>query len=138
MRGCLRWRPVQRSAGWDRAELLSWRLRRLLKFLFTLSVNAGKAKKYLLLCVLLVHQWGEPPVNHYYSHPQRYTGAEEQLQAHLCPDQQTLTAVFSLRPSAAQECGIHTKQECYPLAFGVPAALMVVALGMPEQFQGSE
>ncbi|KAM9820908.1 solute carrier family 15 member 1b [Neosynchiropus ocellatus] len=28
----------------------------------------------------------------------------------------------------AQECGIHTKQSCYPLAFGVPAALMVVAL----------
>ncbi|XP_012705051.3 solute carrier family 15 member 1b [Fundulus heteroclitus] len=28
----------------------------------------------------------------------------------------------------AQKCGIHTKQQCYPLAFGVPAALMVVAL----------
>ncbi|XP_041637847.1 solute carrier family 15 member 1-like [Cheilinus undulatus] len=28
----------------------------------------------------------------------------------------------------AQECGIHTQQSCYPLAFGVPAALMVVAL----------
>ncbi|KAM3857127.1 solute carrier family 15 member 1b [Diretmus argenteus] len=28
----------------------------------------------------------------------------------------------------AQECGIHSKQSCYPLAFGVPAALMVVAL----------
>ncbi|KAG7503188.1 solute carrier family 15 member 1-like [Solea senegalensis] len=28
----------------------------------------------------------------------------------------------------AQECGIHTKQKCYSLAFGVPAALMVVAL----------
>ncbi|KAJ8252908.1 hypothetical protein GJAV_G00206890 [Gymnothorax javanicus] len=28
----------------------------------------------------------------------------------------------------AQECGIHTTQKCYPLAFGVPAALMVVAL----------
>ncbi|XP_056157187.1 solute carrier family 15 member 1-like [Lampris incognitus] len=28
----------------------------------------------------------------------------------------------------AQECGIHTLQKCYPLAFGVPAALMVVAL----------
>ncbi|KAM3935535.1 solute carrier family 15 member 1 [Leptodactylus fuscus] len=26
------------------------------------------------------------------------------------------------------ECGIHTQQKCYPLAFGVPAALMVVAL----------
>nr|AZB50226.1 solute carrier family 15 member 1 [Epinephelus fuscoguttatus x Epinephelus lanceolatus] len=28
----------------------------------------------------------------------------------------------------AQDCGIHTQQKCYPLAFGVPAALMVVAL----------
>ncbi|KAF7214806.1 solute carrier family 15 member 1-like [Nothobranchius furzeri] len=28
----------------------------------------------------------------------------------------------------AQKCGIHSKQQCYPLAFGVPAALMVVAL----------
>ncbi|KAG8586397.1 hypothetical protein GDO81_005365 [Engystomops pustulosus] len=27
-----------------------------------------------------------------------------------------------------QMCGIHTQQKCYPLAFGVPAALMVVAL----------
>ncbi|XP_026524699.1 solute carrier family 15 member 1 [Notechis scutatus] len=26
------------------------------------------------------------------------------------------------------ECGIHDKQKCYPLAFGVPAALMAVAL----------
>ncbi|NXH75929.1 S15A1 protein, partial [Hydrobates tethys] len=28
----------------------------------------------------------------------------------------------------AQECGIYSKQRCYPLAFGVPAALMAVAL----------
>ncbi|XP_077599509.1 solute carrier family 15 member 1-like [Stigmatopora nigra] len=28
----------------------------------------------------------------------------------------------------AQECGIYSKQKCYSLAFGVPAALMVVAL----------
>ncbi|XP_056315610.1 solute carrier family 15 member 1-like [Danio aesculapii] len=28
----------------------------------------------------------------------------------------------------SQECGIYTKQSCFPLAFGVPAALMVVAL----------
>lgn len=28
----------------------------------------------------------------------------------------------------SQECGIYAKQSCYPLAFGVPAALMVVAL----------
>lgn len=30
---------------------------------------------------------------------------------------------------SAQECGIYSKQSCFPLAFGVPAALMVVALG---------
>lgn len=29
----------------------------------------------------------------------------------------------------AQECGIYSHQQCYPLAFGVPAALMFVALG---------
>nr|AET36827.1 slc15A1 protein [Ctenopharyngodon idella] len=28
----------------------------------------------------------------------------------------------------SQECGIYSKQSCFPLAFGVPAALMVVAL----------
>lgn len=27
-----------------------------------------------------------------------------------------------------QECGIYSKQSCYPLAFGVPAALMAIAL----------
>uniref|UniRef100_A0A8K9WY52 Solute carrier family 15 member 1 n=1 Tax=Oncorhynchus mykiss TaxID=8022 RepID=A0A8K9WY52_ONCMY len=35
------------------------------------------------------------------------------------------TCVF---PPPGQECGIHSQQKCYPLAFGVPAALMVVAL----------
>ncbi|KAK1798777.1 hypothetical protein P4O66_007055, partial [Electrophorus voltai] len=29
----------------------------------------------------------------------------------------------------AQECGINSQQKCYPLAFGVPAVLMAVALG---------
>ncbi|TRY88874.1 hypothetical protein DNTS_016951 [Danionella cerebrum] len=29
---------------------------------------------------------------------------------------------------STQQCGIHTQQQCYPLAFGVPAALMVVSL----------
>ncbi|NWR27151.1 S15A1 protein, partial [Tachuris rubrigastra] len=28
----------------------------------------------------------------------------------------------------ATECGIHTKQRCYPLAFGIPAVLMAVSL----------
>ncbi|XP_077199960.1 solute carrier family 15 member 1 isoform X2 [Paroedura picta] len=27
-----------------------------------------------------------------------------------------------------EKCGIHVKQQCYPLAFGVPAALMAIAL----------
>lgn len=31
--------------------------------------------------------------------------------------------------STGQDCGIHSTQKCYPLAFGVPAALMVVSLG---------
>lgn len=31
--------------------------------------------------------------------------------------------------ASASQCGIHAKQECYPLAFGVPAILMAVALG---------
>uniref|UniRef100_A0A8C1EHR8 Solute carrier family 15 member 1a n=1 Tax=Cyprinus carpio carpio TaxID=630221 RepID=A0A8C1EHR8_CYPCA len=30
--------------------------------------------------------------------------------------------------TGAQECGIHTQQQCYPLAFGVPAVLMVISL----------
>ncbi|XP_045725605.1 solute carrier family 15 member 1 isoform X2 [Mirounga angustirostris] len=41
-----------------------------------------------------------------------------------------------------QQCGIHSKQACYPLAFGVPAALMAVSLivfilgsGMYKKFQ---
>ncbi|XP_077610098.1 solute carrier family 15 member 1 [Crocuta crocuta] len=41
-----------------------------------------------------------------------------------------------------QQCGIHSKQACYPLAFGVPAALMAIALivfvigsGMYKKFQ---
>lgn len=34
----------------------------------------------------------------------------------------------------AQQCGIHSKQQCYPLAFGVPAALMFVALSKFDSF----
>ncbi|KAK4832072.1 hypothetical protein QYF61_020628 [Mycteria americana] len=34
----------------------------------------------------------------------------------------------SLEIFRTQECGIHTKQRCYPLAFGVPAALMAISL----------
>uniref|UniRef100_A0A8C2JQJ9 Solute carrier family 15 member 1a n=1 Tax=Cyprinus carpio TaxID=7962 RepID=A0A8C2JQJ9_CYPCA len=43
----------------------------------------------------------------------------DQFQEHQSPTQH-----FFL----TQECGIHTQQQCYPLAFGVPAALMVVSL----------
>ncbi len=37
----------------------------------------------------------------------------------------------------AQECGIYSKQSCFPLAFGVPAALMVVALGKLQQLRSA-
>lgn len=51
-------------------------------------------------------------------------------------DNQKITVIEQLfvLPSVAQKCGIHSQQNCYPLAFGVPAALMVVALGMSKQF----
>ncbi|OWK62907.1 Solute carrier family 15 member 1 [Lonchura striata] len=35
----------------------------------------------------------------------------------------------------ASECGIHTKQECYPLAFGVPAILMAIALAGSKMYK---
>ncbi|RXN09985.1 solute carrier family 15 member 1-like protein [Labeo rohita] len=51
------------------------------------------------------------------------------------PDNMTLHIALSMvgllliaLGTGAQECGIYTKQSCYTLAFGVPAALMVVAL----------
>uniref|UniRef100_A0A8B9R7A7 Solute carrier family 15 member 1 n=1 Tax=Astyanax mexicanus TaxID=7994 RepID=A0A8B9R7A7_ASTMX len=40
----------------------------------------------------------------------------------------TMSLKHVLIPTSGQECGIHTQQKCYPLAFGVPAALMVVSL----------
>ncbi|EHH58675.1 hypothetical protein EGM_08584 [Macaca fascicularis] len=50
--------------------------------------------------------------------------------------------IWSKRFLPFQQCGIHSKQACYPLAFGVPAALMAVALivfilgsGMYKKFQ---
>lgn len=84
----LRRRPVQWQAGWDLTYLQSWKQ---LKFQFILSGDAGKTKKYLFLCLLPVHQWGESPVNHYYSNPQRYSWESS---TQLCPDQSNLTGLF--------------------------------------------
>uniref|UniRef100_H3D8Z8 Solute carrier family 15 member 1 n=1 Tax=Tetraodon nigroviridis TaxID=99883 RepID=H3D8Z8_TETNG len=47
---------------------------------------------------------------------------------YLCINGGSLLSTIITPILRAQECGIHTKQECYPLAFGVPAALMVIAL----------
>ncbi|ROL41774.1 Solute carrier family 15 member 1 [Anabarilius grahami] len=51
------------------------------------------------------------------------------------PDNMTLHIALSMLGlilialgTGAQECGIYSKRSCFPLAFGVPAALMVVAL----------
>ncbi|XP_060888171.1 solute carrier family 15 member 1b [Labrus mixtus] len=65
----------------------------------------------------------------------------DQFQDHQEKQRSTFFSIFYLSINAgsllstiitpilrAQECGIHTQQKCYPLAFGVPAALMVVAL----------
>uniref|UniRef100_A0A3Q3STI7 Solute carrier family 15 member 1 n=1 Tax=Mastacembelus armatus TaxID=205130 RepID=A0A3Q3STI7_9TELE len=65
----------------------------------------------------------------------------DQFQDHQEKQRSTFFSIFYLSINAGsllstvitpilrgQECGIHTKQKCYPLAFGVPAALMVVAL----------
>ncbi|KAF7661999.1 hypothetical protein LDENG_00249690 [Lucifuga dentata] len=47
---------------------------------------------------------------------------------YLCINGGSLLSTIITPILRAQECGIHTQQDCYPLAFGVPAALMVVAL----------
>ncbi|KAM9802051.1 solute carrier family 15 member 1 [Syngnathus typhle] len=47
---------------------------------------------------------------------------------YLCINGGSLLSTIITPILRAQECGVHTKQSCYPLAFGVPAALMVVAL----------
>ncbi|KAK6485551.1 solute carrier family 15 member 1-like [Huso huso] len=65
----------------------------------------------------------------------------EQFEDHQEKQRSTFFSIFYLSVNAGgllstvitpilrgQECGIHTQQKCYPLAFGVPAALMVVAL----------
>lgn len=49
---------------------------------------------------------------------------------YLCINGGSLLSTIITPILRAQTCGIHTKMECYPLAFGVPAALMVVALAV--------
>ncbi|XP_029385891.1 solute carrier family 15 member 1 [Echeneis naucrates] len=47
---------------------------------------------------------------------------------YLCINGGSLLSTIITPILRAQECGIHVPQKCYSLAFGVPAALMVVAL----------
>ncbi|KAM9851243.1 solute carrier family 15 member 1-like [Aulostomus maculatus] len=47
---------------------------------------------------------------------------------YLCNNAGSFLSTIITPTLRAQECGIHSKQSCYPLAFGVPAALMGVAL----------
>uniref|UniRef100_A0A4W6G7M4 Solute carrier family 15 member 1 n=1 Tax=Lates calcarifer TaxID=8187 RepID=A0A4W6G7M4_LATCA len=47
---------------------------------------------------------------------------------YLCINGGSLLSTIITPVLRAQECGIYSKQKCYSLAFGVPAALMVVAL----------
>ncbi|XP_037542399.1 solute carrier family 15 member 1 [Nematolebias whitei] len=47
---------------------------------------------------------------------------------YLCINGGSLLSTIITPILRAQECGIHSQQQCYALAFGVPAALMVVAL----------
>lgn len=95
-------------------------------FLFNFPFLTGEAEKHLLLHLLPVHQCRQSAVHHHHSHPQRYStvGPFQNVSfGATCMEKRTCVWF------AAQECGIYTKQKCYPLAFGVPAALMVVALG---------
>ncbi|XP_062389872.1 solute carrier family 15 member 1 [Sardina pilchardus] len=47
---------------------------------------------------------------------------------YLCINAGSLLSTIVTPILRGQECGIYSQQKCYPLAFGVPAALMVVAL----------
>lgn len=47
---------------------------------------------------------------------------------YLCINGGSLLSTIITPILRAQQCGIHKKMECYSLAFGVPAALMIVAL----------
>ncbi|XP_060786047.1 solute carrier family 15 member 1-like [Neoarius graeffei] len=47
---------------------------------------------------------------------------------YLCINAGNPLSTFITPILRGQDCGIHSTQKCYPLAFGVPAALMVVSL----------
>ncbi|KAL1268291.1 hypothetical protein QQF64_033654 [Cirrhinus molitorella] len=47
---------------------------------------------------------------------------------YLCINAGSLLSTLITPVFRAQECGIHAKQQCFPLAFGVPATLMVISL----------
>ncbi|KAI7809033.1 putative solute carrier family 15 member 1, partial [Triplophysa rosa] len=47
---------------------------------------------------------------------------------YLCINAGSLLSTLITPVLRAQECGVYSQQKCYPLAFGVPAALMVVSL----------
>uniref|UniRef100_A0A3B4T7V8 Solute carrier family 15 member 1 n=1 Tax=Seriola dumerili TaxID=41447 RepID=A0A3B4T7V8_SERDU len=47
---------------------------------------------------------------------------------YLCINGGSLLSTIITPILRAQDCGIHSQQKCYSLAFGVPAALMLVAL----------
>ncbi|XP_065149244.1 solute carrier family 15 member 1 isoform X1 [Paramisgurnus dabryanus] len=47
---------------------------------------------------------------------------------YLCINAGSLLSTLITPVLRAQECGIYSQQKCYPLAFGVPAALMVISL----------
>ncbi|XP_067459736.1 solute carrier family 15 member 1 [Thunnus thynnus] len=47
---------------------------------------------------------------------------------YLCINGGSLLSTIITPILRAQQCGIYSQQNCYPLAFGVPAALMLVAL----------
>ncbi|KAM9486814.1 solute carrier family 15 member 1 [Clarias gariepinus] len=47
---------------------------------------------------------------------------------YLCINGGSLLSTLITPILRGQQCGIYTKSQCYPLAFGVPAALMVVSL----------
>ncbi|KAI5107230.1 solute carrier family 15 member 1, partial [Silurus meridionalis] len=47
---------------------------------------------------------------------------------YLCINAGSLLSTLITPILRGQECGIYSTQKCYPLAFGVPAALMVVSL----------
>uniref|UniRef100_A0A3Q2C9H8 Solute carrier family 15 member 1a n=1 Tax=Cyprinodon variegatus TaxID=28743 RepID=A0A3Q2C9H8_CYPVA len=49
---------------------------------------------------------------------------------YLCINGGSLLSTIITPILRAQDCGIHSKSKCYSLAFGVPAALMVVALAV--------